>query len=75
MYESSYCSSYIFFLILKLQLDALRELEAELEAANEMKESLSRMVRDAEKKAKSKDLEIEDLVAQHQANERARRDV
>lgn len=58
---------------LQIQVDNLREVEIELEAANEMKESLSRHVRDAEKKAKQKDLEIETLVAQHQANDRMRR--
>lgn len=58
---------------LQTQLEALKELEIELEAANEMKESLSRQLRDAEKKWKAKDLEIEDLIAKQQAQERARR--
>merc|ERR1712002_94230 len=58
---------------LQVQLDQLKELELELEAANEQKESLSRQLRDAEKKVKQKDLEIEDLIAKQQANERARR--
>merc|ERR1719369_735998 len=35
---------------LQVQLEGMRELELELEAANEMKESLSRQVRDAERK-------------------------
>merc|ERR1712002_388365 len=54
---------------LQVQLDQLKELELELEAANEQKESLSRQLRDAEKKVKQKDLEIEDLIAKQQANE------
>jgi len=58
---------------LQIQLEALRELEAELEAANEMKDSLERQLRDSEKKWKSKDLEIEDLVSRQQAQDRARR--
>jgi len=58
---------------LQIQLEGKRELELELEAANEMKESLSRSLRDAEKKCKARDLEIESLISQQQANERARR--
>lgn len=58
---------------LQVQLEQYRELEMELEAANELKESLSRNLRDAEKKCKSKDLEIESLVSVQQANDRARR--
>jgi len=58
---------------LQVQLEGLRELEEELEVANEMKESLSRQAREAEKKSKAKDLEIEGLVNDSQAHERARR--
>jgi len=58
---------------LQIQLEGMKELQLELEAANEMKESLSRSLRDAEKKCKAKDLEIESLISQLQANERARR--
>jgi len=58
---------------LQTQLEVMRELEAELAAANEMKESLSRQLRDAEKKWKAKDIEIEDLIAKQQQQERARR--
>merc|ERR1719348_1439508 len=38
-----------------------------------MKESLSRQAREAEKKVKAKDLEIESLVSDAQGHERARR--
>jgi len=58
---------------LQTQLELMKELEAELAAANEMKESLSRQLRDAEKKWKAKDIEIEDLIAKQQQQERARR--
>lgn len=58
---------------LQVQLEGLRELEEELEVANEMKESFSRQAREAEKKCKAKDLEIEGLVNDSQAHERARR--
>lgn len=58
---------------LQVQLEGKRELEEELEIANEMKESLSRQAREAEKKVKAKDLEIESLVADAQGHERARR--
>lgn len=58
---------------LQVQLEGKRELEEELEAANELTESLTRQYRDAEKKAKAKALEIEGLVAEQQANDRARR--
>jgi len=58
---------------LQVQLEGKRELEEELEIANEMKESLSRQARDAEKKVKAKDLEIESLVSDAQAHDRARR--
>lgn len=58
---------------LQVQLEGKRELEEELEAANELTESLTRQYRDAEKKAKTKSLEIESLVAEQQANDRARR--
>lgn len=58
---------------LQTQLEVMKELEAELAAANEMKESLSRQLRDAEKKWKAKDIEIEDLIAKQQQQERARR--
>jgi len=58
---------------LQSQLEVMKEIEAELAAANEMKESLSRQLRDAEKKWKAKDIEIEDLIAKQQQQERARR--
>lgn len=58
---------------LQIQLEGKRELEEELEIANEMKESLSRQAREAEKKVKAKDLEIESLVSDVQGHERARR--
>jgi chromosome segregation ATPase len=58
---------------LQVQLEGKRELEEELEIANEMKESLSRQAREAEKKVKAKDLEIESLVSDAQGHERARR--
>lgn len=57
----------------EVQLEGKRELEEELEVANEMKESLSRQAREAEKKVKAKNLEIESLVSDAQAHERARR--
>jgi len=58
---------------LQVQLEGKRELEEELEIANEMNESLSRQAREAEKKVKAKDLEIESLVSDAQGHERARR--
>jgi len=58
---------------LQVQVELMKELELELAAANEMKESLSRQLREAEKKWKAKDIEIEDLIAKQQQQERARR--